>query len=423
MRVAIVGTGISGLVAGWKLNGSHDLTVFEAGSHIGGHTNTVPVAERDGRFVRVAGDAPGAIPVDTGFIVHNPVNYPVLCRIFSDLGVATRDTVMSFGVACDRTQVEWAGTDLSTVFAQRRNLLSPPFLGMLRDLIRFNDLARRHLLPDGPELPLGEFIERHRIHARTVEHYIIPMGAAIWSAPPDKMMAFPARRFAQFLNNHGMLQAGDERPIWRTVVGGAWSYVGPITAGWRERIRLDTPVRRVRRTGDAVEVHTDAGGAERFDRVIMACHSDQALALIEQPTADERAILGELPYQENPAVLHDDTSLMPSRTRAWSAWNYRVGGDDAALVTYWMNRLQGFTSPRPLLVSLNADHRIAADRVIYRTVYQHPEFRTGAPAAQRRRSVISGADRIHFCGAYWGNGFHEDGAASGLAVAGEFGAA
>ncbi|GDY13243.1 amine oxidase [Planctomycetota bacterium] len=421
MRIAVIGSGISGLVVGWRLHRHCDLSVFEAGSHIGGHVNTVPVRFSDGRPELARPHDRASIPVDTGFIVHNPVNYPLLCRVFATLGVATQPSEMSFSVACSRSGVEWAGNSLASVFAQPGNLLSPGFWSMLRGIVRFNAQARSRLLAEGNEdLPLGEFLTSAGISRRAIEHYVIPIGSAIWSAPAARILEFPARRFASFLANHGMLQIGADRPEWRTVVGGSWRYVKAITKDWSDRIRLDTPVRRVRRLPDGVEVVSDQG-PERFDRVVFACHSDQALALLESPHDAERTVLEALPYQANPAALHHDERLMPKQRIAWSAWNHRVGDGDAAVVTYWMNRLQRFTAPRPLLVTLNAEARIERERIIYETTYHHPRFTTGAAAAQGQRRAISGADHIHYCGAYWGNGFHEDGCASGLAVAAELG--
>jgi uncharacterized protein len=419
MRVAIIGSGVSGLVAGWRLHRRHEVTLLEADDRIGGHVNTVHVAEHAGRLTQVPRGAAGALPVDTGFIVHNPVNYPILCRIFSELQVPVRDTVMSFSVDCQRTGVTWAGRDLGTVFAQRSNLFSIPFLRMLAGILRFNRAARDDLLGDGPTITLGDWLRRHGLSGRVIDHYVVPIGAAIWSAPPSALLDFPARGFAQFLHNHGMLQAGDDRPVWRTVVGGSQVYVDRITDGWQNRIRTASPVARVRRRPDGVLVQVVGAADLVVDRVIFACHSDQALRLIDAPTADEQAVLGALPYQENPATLHTDTRWLPPVRRAWSAWNFRTGLGDAALVTYWMDELQGLHAPSPLLVTLN--HAIDPAHTLYRTTYHHPRFHAGTPAAQARRAAISGADRLHFCGAYWGHGFHEDGAASGLAVARELG--
>ena len=423
MQVAIIGSGVAGLVAGWRLHAHHAVTLFEADSRIGGHVHTVEVARDATRLAR-PGEA-DALAVDTGFIVHNPVNYPVLCRIFAELGVATRDTGMSFSVVCERTGLCWAGRDLSTVFAQRRNLLRPRFWGMLRGIARFHAAARAELLDDGvgavdEDLGLGAFLDRHRIPAATIEHYLVPIGAAIWSAPPEAMRRFPARRFARFLHHHGMLSMGDARPQWRTVVGGARTYVEAITRPWRDRIRTGAPVQRIQRDAEGVRLHV-GGTWQRFDRVVIACHSDTALAMLDDPSDAERAILSAIPYQENLAELHTDARLLPPLRRCWSAWNHRVDGSGKrAIETYWMNALQGLDSGRrQLCVSLNAGARIDPASALMRTTYHHPQFLPGSQRAQAGRTNISGVRGTHYCGAWWGQGFHEDGAVSGMAAADE----
>lgn len=411
MRIAIVGAGISGLVAGHLLSREHQVVLFEAADYIGGHTNTVDVEIGERSWA-----------VDTGFIVFNTRTYPNFIRLLERLGVASKPTEMSFSVKCERSGLEYNGTSLNGVFAQRRNLVRPAFHRMLRDILRFYRGARE-LLDDGDErLTLGEYLRTRQYSRAFIDWHIVPMGAAVWSADPVALLEFPARTFARFFDNHGFLQLSD-RPPWRVVCGGSRSYVAPLTRPYRDQIRLRTPVRAIRREPRRVVVVTDAG-AEIFDHVVLATHSDQSLALLADPSEREREILGAIGYQRNEAVLHTDDSVLPRRRRAWAAWNYhlldRAGGPVA--VTYNMNILQGLDAPAPFCVTLNHDAAIDPGRVLRRFVYHHPVFTPRAIAAQRRHAEISGVNRTHYCGAYWRHGFHEDGVRSALAVGSYFGA-
>ncbi len=407
MRLAVVGSGVSGLVAAWRLHGEHEVTVFEADARVGGHSHTVDV-ELDGE--RHA--------VDTGFIVYNEATYPNFKRLLESLDVETQASDMSFSVRCDRSGIEWASPSLNTVFAWRRNALRSDFRRMLRDVVRFHDEARGLLNLEEEKATLGEWLCGGGYSQEFVDLYAVPMGAAIWSADPSTFLDFPAVSFARFFSNHGLLQR--PTPIqWRTVRGGSRSYVQALTAGFRDRIRTNTPVRSVRRNAVGVEIETAAGERHAFDRVILATHSDQALALLDDPSDVERHLLRAIRYQPNAVTLHTDASVMPSRRRAWASWNYRVPRErtGSADVTYDMNRLQGIRSSRPLLVSLNAEEHIDPARVLGRWSYDHPVFDRDAMEAQKLHSRIDGLNRTHYCGAWWGYGFHEDGVRSALSVA------
>ena len=411
MRIAVIGTGISGMVSAWLLTrGGHEVTAFEAGSHIGGHTNTIPV-EHLGR----------PYPIDTGFIVYNDRTYPNFIRLLAHLGVPARPTTMSFSVRDDATGLEWNGTNLDTLFAQRRNLLRPAFWRMVRDVLRFGREAPKLLQGEDDRTTLGEYLDANHYSREFAEWYLFPMGGAIWSAPVGVMRAFPARFFVRFFHHHGMLTVND-RPQWRTVVGGSWSYVAPLVASFRQRIRLDSPVERITRDATGAMVRSRHGD-ERFDAVVIAAHAPQALGLLADATAVEREVIGAFRYQPNLAILHTDDSIMPRRRKAWAAWNYHRSSDPTALVpvTYNMNILQGLDAPCQFLVTLNRETGIDPAKVLRRIQYQHPEYTVAAVAAQKRRAEVNGVNRTWFCGAYWGNGFHEDGVVSGLAVARDFG--
>lgn len=413
-RLAVVGTGIAGLVACHHLHSRYDLTVFEAGDHVGGHTHTHDVEHAGERHA-----------IDTGFIVFNARTYPNFCALLDELGVAWQDSDMSFSVRDAETGLEYNGTSLNTLFAQRGNLLRPRFWGMIRDILRFNEEAPKLLEGDDDSLSLGDYLTRNGYGEAFVEQYVIPMGAAIWSAEPRRMREFPARYFVRFFANHGFLSV-DDRPVWRVVKGGSRSYVGPLTAPFADRIRIDTPVASVRRHADGVDVTlVGATEPERFDGVVFATHSDQALALLGDDATDaEREIVGAIPYQRNEALLHTDTSVMPKRELAWAAWNYhRVPQreDLPVAVTYDMNILQGLTSDTTYLVTLNPAERIDPSKVIKSLVYHHPVYTPEGIAAQRRHDEVSGRNRTWYCGAWWGFGFHEDGVRSGLRVARQLG--
>ncbi len=413
-RVAIIGSGISGLAAAYRLAGRARVTLFEAGRHFGGHAHTVDVT--------LDGVTHG---VDTGFLVFNHRTYPNLVRLFDTLGVATAPSEMSFSVQVPASGLEWSGTDLNGVFAQRRNLLRPRFLGMLAEILRFNrlagTLARRG--EDGSlDEPIGDFLDRHRFEHEFREGYFLPMIGCIWSCPTDQMLRFPVGTMIRFCHNHGLIQVTD-RPQWHTVRGGSRHYVDRMLASIDDARRA-TPVRAVRRlppgSGVAgVEVLTDHR-SERFDEVVLACHTDQSLALLDQPSATESELLGAIRYQPNRAVLHTDTTVLPKARRAWAAWNYeRAPGGEAAGVClhYLINRLQPLPWQREVIVSLNPVRPIDPAAVIGEYAYSHPVFDTAAIRAQQRLDAIQGVSHVWYCGAWTRYGFHEDGLSSGLAVA------
>ncbi len=409
MRIAIVGTGVSGLTCAHLLCSEHEVSVFEAQARLGGHTVTSDI-ETDER----------SLAVDAGFIVYNEANYPNFVKLLSRLGVESQPTSMSFSVKSDRAALEYAGTNLNTLFAQRSNLLRPGFYGLLGDILRFNRAAAR-AAGNGLTGTLGDFLEAHRLSERLAELYLIPLTAAIWSTEPRRILDTPARFVLRFLDNHNLLGTSGFQS-WRVVKGGSARYVEKLVAPFRNRIRLSSPVRRLTRTADGVDVATDSG-TEIFDEVIVAAHSHQALAMLARPSKPEREILGAIQFQPNPAILHTDRSVLPSRRRAWASWNYRVPVDrqNAVAVTYNMTKLQSLPTSTPYCVSLNLHSDVAESAVLRSFDFEHPLFSTAAVAAQKRHGEISGIDGIHYCGAYWHNGFHEDGVVSALEVCGKFG--
>ncbi len=412
MRIAIVGAGISGLTAAHLLHREHEIAVFEAGDYAGGHANTVRV------------DTPNEThEVDTGFIVFNDRNYPNFERLLGRLGVAWQPSTMSFGVSDWKGDFEYNSASPNGLFAKRAHLLTPWFHRMLADLVRFNRAARELLGTHGDGPSLAEWLERQAFSRAFVERLIVPQVSAVWSADPRQTASFPARLLAEFFDNHGMLGLRG-RPRWRTVRGGSARYVEALVAPWRERLRLHTPVRRVERHSDHVLVTLRDGGAQSFDEIILATHSDQALALLADASDREHAILRALPYQRNEAVLHTDIGMLPRRRRAWASWNYHLLEEprDRATVTYHMNRLQSLRAERELCVTLNRTDAIDPAEVIRTIPYDHPVYTREGVRARKRRAEICGVDRTHYCGAYWGWGFHEDGVASALAVAERFGA-
>jgi len=414
LEVAVIGSGIAGLGAAWLLSRQHRVTLYEKEERLGGHTNTVRV-NFGGR----------EIAVDTGFIVYNEANYPNLVQLFAHLGVATHATDMSFSVSLDRGRFEYLGGEWSGLLAQPSNLLRPAYWRMLGDCLRFFREASALLAaPPGPADPtLGEFLDAAGYSRGFIEDHLLPMGAAIWSVPTERMRDFPARSFARFFANHGLLQA-THRPAWRTVTGGAAEYVRQLVTALPEGVRLAAPVVSVKPEGAGVVVRDARGGVRRFDRVVIAAHADQALAMLERPTAQERRVLGAVSYQPNLAVLHRDPALMPRRRRAWASWNYIAerGASSAEAargtsVTYWMNRLQKLDPACPLFVSLNPVRAPRDELTIAAFEYQHPAFDAAALAAQGELASIQGVHNIWFCGSWCGYGFHEDALASGLACA------
>lgn len=410
MKIAVVGTGIAGNTVAHHLSKKHEVTVFEAASRIGGHTNTVTV-EHAGRDYAV----------DTGFIVYNERTYPHFIRLLDKLGVEWQDSDMSFSVQDTRSGLEYNGTSLNALFAQRRNLLRPSFHRMIRDILRFNREASTLLAPGAAEPTLQEFLDERAYSKAFVDHYIIPMGAAIWSAKPAIMRHMPARFFARFFHNHGMLSVND-RPVWRVIKGGSKQYVDRLVRDHLDRIRTRAPVQSVQRMQEHVTVRVAGAEPEHFDHVFLACHSDQALAMLADPSEQETSVLGAMTYQKNEAVLHTDASIMPRRRRAWAAWNYHLLEDsqERVAVTYNMNILQGLDAPVQFCVSLNNTAAINPDRIIQSFDYEHPVFTAQAVAAQQRHADINGErvngfkGRTWYCGAYWRYGFHEDGVVSAL---------
>ncbi|WP_416138275.1 NAD(P)/FAD-dependent oxidoreductase [Halomonas sp. HK25] len=413
-RVAVIGSGIGGMAAAWYLSSRYRVTLFEAADRLGGHTATVDV-ELEGRHYAI----------DTGFIVFNDWTYPHFRHLLARLGVLTQPTEMSFSVHETARDFEYNGHTLASLFAQRRNLLRPSFYRLLRDILRFNREAIQALESGtlAPAMTLGEWLDAGGYGVAFQRHYLLPMGAAIWSASLQDLRDFPLQFFVRFFRHHGLLSVSD-RPQWYTLVGGSRSYIPALTAPYAGGIRLSTPVRGIRRLADGVEVRTDAG-TERFDEVVLACHADQALAMLEDPSPAEREILGALPYQDNEVVLHTDTRLLPRRRRAWASWNYRLDGRGASeriSVTYDMNILQRLETPHTFCVTLNDGDAIDPEKVLGRFTYAHPQFTLAGEAAKARHAEISGpAFRTHYCGAYWRNGFHEDGVWSALRVAGGLG--
>ena len=409
MRIAVVGAGVSGLVVAHLLHHRHEVTVFEAAGYAGGHTNTIRV------------DTPNEThDVDTGFIVFNDRNYPNFERLVARLGVAWQPSTMSFSVS-DRTgDFEYSSASPNGLFANRRYLVTPSFHRMIADLARFNRAARELLsLEDAANGPsLGDWLERQRFSRAFVERLIVPQASAVWSADPRQMWTFPARFLAEFFDHHGMLGLRD-RPRWRTIRGGSKRYVEALIARFTGRLRLSTPVAALVRHPDHVLVRPRGGEAERFDEVVLATHSDQALGLLEDATDRERELLGAIPYQRNEAVLHTDARLLPRRRRAWASWNYHLQPEPAghATVTYHMNRLQSLRAEREFCVTLNRTEAIDPAKVIRTIEYAHPVFTAAGVEAQRRFEEINARRRTHFCGAYWGWGFHEDGVRSAVRVA------
>ena len=406
MRIAIIGSGISGMVVAARLHRDHDITVFEAGSHVGGHTHTVDVEWQGRQYA-----------VDTGFIVFNHWTYPRFIALLNELGVEYQNSNMSFSLRCERSGLEYNGTTINTLFAQRRNVLRPTFLRMLADILRFNRQSRELLDGQDDAITLGEYLDRNRYSRAFREQYIVPMGMSIWSATERAMLQFPARFFVEFFDKHGFLNV-DQRPVWQAVKGGSREYARKLTAPFAHRILLNTPVTGVRRDGSGVTVSTGAGESQRFDHVIFACHSDQALRILEDPSEAERAILGAFPYQQNEAVLHTDARLLPRRPLARAAWNYHLAGDresrsgDRCALTYDMNVLQSLDAPVKFLVTLNRRQDIDPAKVLRTIDYHHPVYLPAGVAAQKRRAEISGVNRTCYCGAYWRYGFHEDGVVS-----------
>jgi len=402
MKIAIIGTGISGNVAAYHLNKDHDITVFEANDYLGGHTHTHNI-ELEGK----------SYSVDTGFIVFNYKTYPNFTGLLKELGVKEQLSAMSFGVKCEKTGLEYMGSTINSLFAQRRNIFRPSFWRMILDILRFNRQATDLLEDESDDISLGEYLKREKFSQTFIDYYLVPMAAAVWSADLNLMYQFPARYLIQFFHNHGLLSVTN-RPDWYVIKGGSKTYVTALTASFKDKIKLSTPVTGVKRGKEAVIV-TSAQGEESYDAVFFACHSDQALRLLEQPTVSEQQVLGAIKYQENEVLLHTDASILPKRKTAWAAWNYHLLKDDQGQVpvTYNMNILQGLDADQTFCVTLNNSNAIDQTKVLKRLQYHHPIYTQESVAAQARQSEIN-TDRLYFCGAYWRYGFHEDGVVSAL---------
>jgi len=414
LKVAIVGSGISGASAAWAMRDLHDVTLYETGKRAGGHTATVDI------------DYEGTpVSVDTGFIVYNELNYPNLTALFAHLGVKTHDSDMSFALSLDHGKMEWGGDNLWTLFAQKRNLLRPSFLLMLREILRFNkiclqDRAQGHLAARS----IGDYLNWRGFSPGFMNNYLVPMAAAIWSTPAKKMMEFPATYFVNFFENHRLIYL--ERPTWRTVTGGSRNYLTKLLAPLGHRVRLDTGVVSIRRSADGVDILDTTGTTQTYDRVVLACHTDQALRILDRPTDEEKSILSAIPYSPNRVVLHRDERLMPTRKKVWASWNYLRSSDQSSdanvAVSYWMNRLQGIDPSKPLFVTLNPDREPDPKLVFGEYSYDHPQFGTDAMEIQGRLREIQGGNNTYFAGAWTGYGFHEDGLTSGILAAEALGA-
>ena len=411
-KVAIIGSGISGLTCAYLLSKKYDIKLFEKNDYVGGHTATVDV-EVDGK----------EYAIDTGFIVCNNKTYPNFLKLLSQIDVDYKDTEMSFSVHNVQSGLEYNGNNLSSLFAQRRNILNPKFWGLIREILRFNKACKAlHSQQIAPHLTLGNFLDEQHFSEYFSQHYILPMGAAIWSTSLQEMRDFELRFFVQFFYNHGLLNISD-RPQWHVIKGGSREYVKPLTREFADKICLNSNISSVTRNDDHVVVKLADGSKELFDEVVFACHSDQALTLLADANEQEQQVLGAIPYSDNQVVLHTDTNMLPKRPLAWASWNYRLDNTNMrpAAVTYNMNILQGLQSDTTFCVTLNQTAIIDKSKILREFTYHHPVFNKQSMAAQQRRSDICGKNRTHFCGAYWYNGFHEDGVRSALDVCKRFG--
>lgn len=412
-KIAIIGSGISGLASAYFLKRKHDITLYEREDRLGGHSRTITV-RKDGRI----------IPVDTGFIVFNERNYPNLTALFAELGVPVKDSDMTYAMSVGDGEFEWGAQDLNTIFGQRRNIFRPSFYRLFGEVMRFNRAAEEAVAAN-PVISLGDLIASMGLSEKFRQLYLLPMSGAIWSSPPRQMLAFPAKVFVDFFRNHGLL-AMSGQPQWRTVDGGSKEYVARIAASLGDTVKTGCAAVSVRRDKAAVQVTDTTGATTSFDHVIFACHSDEALALLADPTAGEATALGAIRYQRNDAILHADPRFMPRRQRCWASWNYKSdgkGNEPAVSVTYWMNRLQGIDRSFPLFVTLNPQSKVAESNIYDRHVFHHPVFDAPAISAQRDIAGMQGQNNTWFCGAYLRHGFHEDGLHSALKVVEQLGCA
>jgi predicted NAD/FAD-binding protein len=408
MKVAVIGSGISGNVAAYHLNKHHKITVYEANDYIGGHTHTHDINHQGKHF-----------SVDTGFIVFNHKTYPNFIALLKELGVEEQLSTMSFGVKCEKTGLEYMGSTINSLFAQRRNIFRPSFWRMILDILRFNREATQLLEQSSDEISLGDYLKREKYSQVFINYYLVPMAAAVWSADLKLMFEFPARYLVRFFHNHGLLSVND-RPDWYVIKGGSKTYAQALTRPFKDCIKLSTPVTRVERLDKGVRV-ISAEGEETYDAVFFACHSDQALRMIQNPTDAEKQVLGAIKYQDNEVLLHTDDSVLPKRKSAWAAWNYHLlDGDQSRVpVTYNMNILQGLDCSDQFCVTLNNSDVIDKDKVLKRLNYHHPIYTRESVAAQARHAEIN-TDKFYFCGAYWRYGFHEDGVVSALNAVKQF---
>ncbi|MGH1439718.1 MAG: NAD(P)/FAD-dependent oxidoreductase [Cellvibrionaceae bacterium] len=420
MKIAIIGAGISGLTAAYVLNRNHDITLYEANDRLGGHTATKDIHFKGRDYA-----------IDTGFIVFNDWTYPNFKELLKQLDVEYQPTEMGFSVSCELSGLEYSGNNLNTLFAQRRNIFKANHWQMIRDILRFNKEAIVDIDSGGQylDMTLGDYLKHKQYSTTFIDKYLIPMGAAIWSASTSVMQEFPLQFFVHFFRNHGLLSV-NERPQWHTIKGGSRSYIEPIIRHFEDKVRLASPVLSVERSEDRVTIKT-AQDSQDYDHVVIASHSDQALAMLKDVSADEMEVLSKIPYQKNEVVLHTDASILPSKRSTWSSWNYRIvdDGDDSAsnhelppVLTYDMNILQSIQSDATFCVTLNRTQAIAPEKILGTYHYDHPVFSVEGIKAQQRWSEINGVNRTWFCGAYWANGFHEDGVVSALKVADKFGA-
>jgi predicted NAD/FAD-binding protein len=411
MRIAVVGTGIAGMVAAYLLSDEHELVVFESEDYVGGHTHTIDVVLNGQTYA-----------VDTGFIVFNEKTYPNFIQLMKRLGIAWQLSNMSFSVQCKKTGLEFSPSSLNSLFIQRKNLLRPSFYRMIFDIFKFRRESEALLNTDDYSLTLEKFLTAKNFSRRFIEHFIMPMGEAIWSADPVKFNEFPALYFAQFFKNHGFLNVRHQ-PQWLVIKGGSKQYVAPLTRRFADRIRINCPVKSIRRHSDYVSVQAANAEPERFDQVVIATHSDQALAMLDDPTETEKDILGAIPYQDNYTVLHSDESVLPRKKAAWASWNYHIPQAEMGRValTYDMNILQSLDAPVEYCVTLNLPDTVDPAKKIKEMHYHHPVYNPKSLAARRRHEEINGVKRTYFCGAYWGYGFHEDGVNSALVVGKHFG--
>ena len=412
-NIAIIGSGVSGLTAAYLLSKKHNVTVFEKNDYIGGHTATVDI-EKNGQ----------AYVIDTGFIVFNNKTYPNYLALLDEIGIGQQATEMSFSVHNCQTGMEYNGHNLNTLFAQRRNIFKPKFWMLVKEILRFNKLCKSIYVQNiyKPGLTLGEFLKTNHFNDFFAEHYILPMGAAIWSSSLAQMEEFEFRFFVQFFHNHGLLNIAD-RPQWYVVPNGSRSYLAPLCKPFKDNIHLNANITGITRVDGKVQISFANTETQEFDEVVIACHSDQALSLLNDPTNQESEILSAMPYSENSVVLHTDTALLPNRKKAWASWNYQLSDDrsKAASVTYNMNILQGIKSDETFCVTLNQKEAIDSKKILREFIYHHPIFSSESIKAQKKRALICGHNHTHFAGAYWHNGFHEDGVRSGVEVAARFG--